>query len=62
MPFRIALSGLTAASTDLKVTGLLMSPLKGADGKIYALAQGSVIVGGFGVSSGDGSSMCVFHL
>lgn len=38
---------------------LLMSPLKGADGKVYALAQGSVIVGGFGISGSDGSSITV---
>ena len=38
---------------------LLMTPLKGADGKIYALAQGNLIVGGFGVDAGDGSSITV---
>ena len=38
---------------------LLLSPLKGADGNVYAIAQGSVIVGGFGVSGGDGSSITV---
>lgn len=38
---------------------LLMSPLKGADGLTYAVAQGSVVVGGFGVSSADGSSVSV---
>ena len=35
---------------------LLMTPLKGADGKIYALAQGNLVVGGFGVEA-DGSSI-----
>jgi len=38
---------------------LLMSPLKGADGKVYAIAQGNVIVGGFGISGKDGSSITV---
>ncbi|WP_455203230.1 flagellar basal body P-ring protein FlgI [Kaarinaea lacus] len=38
---------------------LLLSPLKGADGNIYAIAQGNVIVGGFGVSGSDGSSITV---
>ena len=38
---------------------LLMSPLKGADGNIYAIAQGNVIVGGFGIAGGDGSSVTV---
>ena len=36
---------------------LLMSPLKGADGRVYAIAQGPVVVGGFGVSTGDGNSV-----
>lgn len=38
---------------------LLMTPLKGADGQIYALAQGNLIVGGFGASGNDGSSITV---
>ena len=38
---------------------LLMTPLKGADGKIYAMAQGNLIVGGFGIDSTDGSSITV---
>ena len=38
---------------------LLLSPLKGADGNIYAIAQGNVIVGGFGIAGGDGSSITV---
>lgn len=40
---------------------LLMSPLKGADGQIYALAQGNLLVGGAG-ASGGGSSTQVNHL
>ena len=38
---------------------LLMTPLKGADGKTYAIAQGNLAVGGFGVEGDDGSSMSV---
>ena len=38
---------------------LLMAPLKGADGKTYAIAQGNLAVGGFGVEGADGSSMSV---
>ena len=38
---------------------LLLSPLKGADGNVYAIAQGNVIVGGFGVAGKDGSSITV---
>lgn len=40
---------------------LLMTPLKGADGQVYAIAQGNVLVGGTGASSG-GSSVQVNHL
>lgn len=40
---------------------LLMTPLRGADGQIYALAQGSIFVGGAGASAG-GSSATVNHL
>ena len=42
--------------------GLLIStPLKGADGQIYALAQGNLIVGGAGASAG-GSKVTINHL
>lgn len=40
---------------------LLMSQLKGADGQVYAVAQGNVLVGGAGASSG-GSKVTVNHL
>jgi flagellar P-ring protein precursor FlgI len=40
---------------------LLMTPLKGADGQVYAMAQGNVLVGGMGASSG-GASVQVNHL
>ena len=38
---------------------LLMTPLKGADGETYAIAQGNLVVGGLGVEGGDGSSIIV---
>ena len=38
---------------------LLMTPLKGADGQTYAIAQGNLAVGGFGVEGKDGSSLSV---
>ena len=38
---------------------LLMTTLKGADGNVYALAQGSLIVGGFGAEGRDGSRITV---
>ena len=44
---------------SLRGGALLMAPLKGADGQVYALAQGNVVVGGFGVSGKDGSRIAV---
>ncbi len=44
---------------SLRGGSLLMTPLKGADGQIYAIAQGNLIVSGFGVSGQDGSSITV---
>jgi flagellar P-ring protein precursor FlgI len=41
---------------------LLLSPLKGADGQVYAIAQGNVLVGGVGASTPGGSSVQVNHL
>jgi len=38
---------------------LLMTPLKGADGQVYAMAQGNLTVGGFGADGADGSSITV---
>ncbi len=40
---------------------LVMTPLKGADGNVYAMAQGNVVVGGAGASAG-GSSAQINHL
>ena len=38
---------------------LLLSPLKGADGQVYAIAQGNLMVGGLTASGQDGSSVTV---
>ena len=38
---------------------LMMSPLKGADGQVYAVAQGSLVVSGLSASGQDGSSITV---
>jgi len=40
---------------------LVATPLKGADGQIYALAQGNLLVGGAGASAG-GSKVQINHL
>lgn len=46
-------------SKSLRGGSLLMTPLKGADGRIYAMSQGSLVVGGFGADGADGSSITV---
>ena len=38
---------------------LLMMPLKGADGRVYAMAQGDLLVSGLNASGSDGSSVTV---
>lgn len=42
---------------SLRGGSLLVAPLRGIDGNVYALAQGNLVVGGFGVSGADGSSI-----
>ncbi len=44
---------------SLRGGSLLMSPLKGADGKVYAVAQGNLVVGGLSASGADGSSITI---
>jgi flagellar P-ring protein FlgI len=46
-------------SKSLRGGSLLMTPLRGADGQIYAVAQGNLIVGGFGAEGADGSKISV---
>ncbi|HEX2859735.1 MAG TPA: flagellar basal body P-ring protein FlgI [Alphaproteobacteria bacterium] len=68
------LSSLTRQGSRLDVTvsslgdakslegGLLLAtPLVGADGQVYALAQGAMIVGGFQATGKDGSSISKNH-
>jgi flagellar P-ring protein FlgI len=38
---------------------LVLAPLYGADGQIYAMAQGNLVVGGLGVEAADGSKLSV---
>ena len=40
---------------------LVMTPLKGADGQVYAMAQGNLVVGGVGASA-NGSQTQINHL
>jgi len=54
----ITVSSIGNASS-LRGGSLLMTPLKGADGSVYAMAQGNLIVGGFGIQGGDGSQITV---
>lgn len=44
---------------SLRGGSLLMTALKGADGQTYALAQGELVVGGFGAEGSDGSKVTV---
>jgi flagellar P-ring protein precursor FlgI len=44
---------------SLRGGSLLMSPLKGADGKVYAIAQGNLVVGGLSASGADGSNITI---
>lgn len=46
-------------SKSLRGGTLLMTPLKGADGNVYAISQGSLMVGGFGAEGADGSKITV---
>jgi flagellar P-ring protein precursor FlgI len=48
-------------SRNLRGGTLLMTPLRGADGQIYAVAQGNILLGGAGASAG-GSSVQVNQL
>ena len=44
---------------SLRGGALILTPLYGADGEIYAMAQGNLAVGGLGVSAQDGSRLTV---
>jgi len=44
---------------SLRGGSLLMSPLKGIDGNVYAIAQGNLVVGGFDAGGADGSRITV---
>ncbi len=44
---------------SLRGGALILTPLYGADGQIYAMAQGNLAVGGLGISAKDGSQLTV---
>ena len=44
---------------SLRGGALLMAPLRGADGQVYALAQGNLVVGGLTAGGNDGSKVTV---
>ena len=50
----ITVSALGKAKS-LRGGTLIMMPLRGADGEIYAMAQGNLAIGGLGVEGNDGS-------
>lgn len=54
----ITVSSLANAGS-LRGGALLLAPLRGADGEVYALAQGNLVVGGLGVDGKDGSRLSI---
>src|ERR1700685_3649106 len=48
-----------ANAKSLRGGSLLVTPLHGLDGQIYAIAQGNLIVSGFGVQGNDSSKLTV---
>lgn len=46
-------------ATSLRGGTLIMTPLKGIDGQVYAIAQGNMVVGGFGAAGSDGSKLSI---
>lgn len=44
---------------SLRGGSLLLSPLRGADGQVYAVAQGNLVVGGLSAAGLDGSKLTV---
>ena len=59
-PLDINVSSLANAKS-LRGGTLIATPLRGADGQVYALAQGNLVVGGAGASAG-GSKVQINHL
>ncbi len=54
----VTVSSISNAKS-LRGGSLLVTPLKGLDGRVYAVAQGNLVVGGFSASGADGSKITV---
>jgi len=54
----VTVSSLGEAKS-LRGGALLMAPMRGINGEIYAIAQGNLVVGGFGAQGNDGSKITV---
>lgn len=59
-PLDVTVSSIGNAKS-LRGGTLVMTPLKGADGQVYAMAQGNMVVGGAG-AQGGGASQVINHL
>lgn len=57
-PIDVTVSSIGNAGS-LRGGSLLMTQLKGVDGQVYAIAQGNLIVSGFGAAGRDGSKISV---
>ena len=53
--------GAIGDASNLQGGVLILTPLKGADGQIYAAAQGSVVTGGFLAKGGGGNTQTINH-
>lgn len=58
MGIDVTISSVGSAKS-LRGGTLLMTPLKGVDNRVYAIAQGSIVVSGFGAEGTDGSRITV---
>lgn len=59
-PLDVTVSSVGNAKS-LRGGTLVMTPLKGADGQVYAVAQGNMVVGGVGAQAG-GAAQTINHL
>lgn len=57
-PMDVTINSIGNAKS-LRGGSLLVTPLRGLDGQVYAIAQGQLVVNGFGASANDGSKVTV---